>query len=431
MDRDFPIGRPRRTVPPRAVRAVVVAGLALCVAGGALSPAQADREDWLEERQQAIGKQIYGQRHELEETSERLQAATAVLRSAQVRLATARDKLAQTLGQLAAAEQLDRQMRLALAEAEQRLAEAEARLAAAQSEVTETQDEIEQFAVQAYTSGDPGLMSVDAVINGDSSESFPMMMSSAESVVSAQTAALDDLDAERILVTLHEEQVQEIRDEVAVKRREAAENLERKRDLARSARQKRRAVNQLVDERRDAREDARKARQHDLRILRGMERERDRVADMLSAIRMAKVPTAAATTSSGKGFLSYPIPGAYVTSPYGMRLHPILGYVKLHDGTDFGAGCGTPILAPANGKVVAQYYNAGYGNRVIIAHGVVNGRALATAFNHMSAYSTRVGERVTRGEVIGYVGTTGYSTGCHLHFMTFENGQTVNPTGWL
>jgi len=428
VDRDFPIGRPRRTAPPRAVRAVVVAGLALCVAGGALSPAQADREDWLEERQQAIGKQIYGQRHELEETSERLQAATAVLRSAQVRLATARDELAQTLGQLAAAEQLDREMRRALADAEQRLAEAEAELAAAHAEVTDTQDEIEQFAVQAYTSGDPGLMSVDAVINGDSSETFPMMMSSAESVVSAQTAALDDLDAERILVTLHEKQVQEIRDEVAVKRQEAAENLERKQDLARSAREKRRAVNGLVDERRDAAQEARRAKQQDLRILQKMERERDRVADLLANIRMASLGS---TTATGSGFLSYPVPGAYITSPYGMRMHPILGYVKLHDGIDFGAGCGTPILAPANGKVVAQYYNAGYGNRVIIAHGVVNGRPLATAINHMSAYSTNVGERVTRGEVIGYVGTTGYSTGCHLHFMVFENGQTVNPAGWL
>jgi len=398
------------------------------VAGGALSPAQADREDWLEERQQAIGKQIYGQRHELEETSERLQAATAVLRSAQVRLATARDELAQTLGQLAAAEQLDREMRRALADAEQRLAEAEAELAAAHAEVTDTQDEIEQFAVQAYTSGDPGLMSVDAVINGDSSETFPMMMSSAESVVSAQTAALDDLDAERILVTLHEKQVQEIRDEVAVKRQEAAENLERKQDLARSAREKRRAVNGLVDERRDAAQEARRAKQQDLRILQKMERERDRVADLLANIRMASLGS---TTATGSGFLSYPVPGAYITSPYGMRMHPILGYVKLHDGIDFGAGCGTPILAPANGKVVAQYYNAGYGNRVIIAHGVVNGRPLATAINHMSAYSTNVGERVTRGEVIGYVGTTGYSTGCHLHFMVFENGQTVNPAGWL
>ena len=429
MDRDFPIGRPRRTAPPRAVRAVVVAGLALCVAGGALSPAQADREDWLEERQQALGKQIYGQRHELEETSERLQAATAVLRSAQVRLATARDELAQTLGQLAAAEQLDREMRRALADAEQRLAAAEAELAAAQAEVTESQDEIEQFAVQAYTSGDPGLMSVDAVINGDTSETFPMMMSSAESVVSAQTAALDDLDAERILVTLHEEQVQEIRDEVAVKRQEAAENLERKQDLARSAREKRRAVQALVDEHRVARQEAHDAKRHELRILQEMERERDRVSDLLTAVRMAALATT--STASGSGFLSHPTPGAYVTSPYGMRRHPILGYVKLHDGIDFGAGCGTPILAPANGKVVAQYYNSGYGNRVIIAHGVVNGRPLATSINHLSAYSTSQGETVTRGEVIGYVGSTGYSTGCHLHFMVFENGQTVDPAGWL
>ncbi len=67
----------------------------------------------------------------------------------------------------------------------------------------------------------------------------------------------------------------------------------------------------------------------------------------------------------------------------------------------------------------------------MVDHGLHRGVGLGTAYNHLSAYATSVGEEVARGEVIGYVGNTGYSTGCHLHFMVFENGATVNPMGWL
>jgi murein DD-endopeptidase MepM/ murein hydrolase activator NlpD len=109
-----------------------------------------------------------------------------------------------------------------------------------------------------------------------------------------------------------------------------------------------------------------------------------------------------------------------------MRLHPILHIWKLHDGTDFGAGCGTPIRAAASGTVTEAYYNGGYGNRLFIDHG-----ALTTSYNHMSGYAVRVGQHVTQGQVIGYVGNTGYSTGCHLHFMLWVNGTMVNPANYL
>ena len=103
----------------------------------------------------------------------------------------------------------------------------------------------------------------------------------------------------------------------------------------------------------------------------------------------------------------------------------------MHDGTDFGAPCGTPIRAAAGGTVLATFHNAGYGNRIIMDNGYQRGVGLATTYNHLSDSSASVGERVTRGEIIGYVGTTGASTGCHLHFMVLENGATVDPMTWL
>lgn len=131
------------------------------------------------------------------------------------------------------------------------------------------------------------------------------------------------------------------------------------------------------------------------------------------------------------GVLSWPVTDTYVTSPYGMRMHPILHIWELHDGTDFHATCGTPVYAAADGRVTSEYFNAGYGNRLMIDHGFVDGVSLWTSYNHLTSFVATTGESVSRGQLIAYSGTTGYSTGCHLHFMVYVNGNTVDPMGWL
>lgn len=132
--------------------------------------------------------------------------------------------------------------------------------------------------------------------------------------------------------------------------------------------------------------------------------------------------------SSGS-YLSDPV-NARISSSFGYRIHPILGYRKLHAGTDFAASCGTPVRAAADGRVVSAGWGGGYGNLVVIAHGIVDGDSLATAYAHLSEYEVRSGS-VSRGDVIGYIGTTGSSTGCHLHFETRVNGTAVDAMGYL
>ena len=110
-----------------------------------------------------------------------------------------------------------------------------------------------------------------------------------------------------------------------------------------------------------------------------------------------------------------------------MRLHPVRKVWKLHDGTDYGASCNTPLRAAADGVVTERYYNAGYGNRLMIDHGRINGKFMTTGYNHATHYTVKVGQRVKQGDVIGYVGSTGYSTGCHLHLMVWVNGKVTNP----
>jgi murein DD-endopeptidase MepM/ murein hydrolase activator NlpD len=119
-----------------------------------------------------------------------------------------------------------------------------------------------------------------------------------------------------------------------------------------------------------------------------------------------------------------PVPGRQ-TSSYGMRRHPILGYSRMHRGIDFKASYGTPIYAVTDGTVSVAGRNGGHGNYVKLSH---NG-GLQTGYSHMSRIAVSRGERVRRGQVIGYVGSTGLSTGPHLHYEMYRGGANVNPTG--
>ena len=137
------------------------------------------------------------------------------------------------------------------------------------------------------------------------------------------------------------------------------------------------------------------------------------------------------TGSLVKGFLSPPTSVPYITSSYGWRIHPICGYGRLHAGTDFRAYCGTPILAAADGQVEWATYRYGFGNQVMLDHGVVSGKVLFTSYNHFSSFAVSTGQNVKRGQVVGYSGTTGTSTACHLHFEVYVNGSTVDPMKYV
>jgi murein DD-endopeptidase MepM/ murein hydrolase activator NlpD len=133
--------------------------------------------------------------------------------------------------------------------------------------------------------------------------------------------------------------------------------------------------------------------------------------------------------ADGKGarrfLMKTPINGARLSSGYGMRRHPILGYSRMHRGTDFAAPTGTPILAAGDGTIVRAGPFSSFGNYIRIRH--ANG--YETAYAHMSRFARgmRAGARVRQGQVIGYVGTTGRSTGPHLHYEVMRRGQQVNP----
>lgn len=130
----------------------------------------------------------------------------------------------------------------------------------------------------------------------------------------------------------------------------------------------------------------------------------------------------AAGVSENRGVMRMPVIGR-LTSSFGLRQHPILGFSRMHQGMDFGAPTGTPIVAATDGVVSFSGWHGGHGNYVKLSHS--NG--IATGYGHMSRILARAGSRVSQGQVIGYVGSTGISTGPHLHYEVFRNNVAINP----
>ena len=175
---------------------------------------------------------------------------------------------------------------------------------------------------------------------------------------------------------------------------------------------------------------ARSSKQQDLAATKQQEKEWVGEASSLSSVSAQLASQiAGAQSSAASGGSSAPPSssgliwpcGGPITSPFGMR------WGSLHPGIDIGASSGTPIKAAASGVVLTAGYNGGYGNLVVLD----NGNGIATAYAHQSQIAVSVGQTVSQGQVIGYVGSTGFSTGPHLHFEVRVNGSPVDPMGYL
>ncbi|MDX2548518.1 M23 family metallopeptidase [Streptomyces sp. WI04-05B] len=129
--------------------------------------------------------------------------------------------------------------------------------------------------------------------------------------------------------------------------------------------------------------------------------------------------------------LAAPVSTLVVTSPYGSRQHPLTGVTKLHTGVDFGAPQGAEVHAARQGRVVFAAMTRAYGNRVVIDHGTIEGKRLETTYSHLSVLGVTAGQAVSAGDVIGRVGSTGLSTGPHLHFEVIYDGYYADPQPWL
>jgi murein DD-endopeptidase MepM/ murein hydrolase activator NlpD len=422
-----------RSFPGASRRRLAVASLAGAVTLGvvAVPLAQANDDD-LKDRHHQVQQQVEHAQDDLEHASKEAQRAGARLAAAQAQLTSAKAELAGVRRQLAVARERDAASKAKLAAAEARLVTARADLAAGRAAAVAQREEVTESVVGIYEQGDPQLLAFTALVNADSLEDLTTRAAAEDAIVSSETDMYADLKAAEAQLKDQEQEVQDATEEAEVQRRAAAVNLATTESLVEQTQAATRRVLDLVATSRDARQQAIAARAHDAAVLRQLKEREARIKQqILAAARRAAAQHQSHTyNGASNGFLDYPVNGP-VTSPFGYRIHPIYGYWGLHNGTDFGAGCGTPLHASAAGTVVETYYDDVYGNRLYLNVGTVNGANLTLVYNHLSGYKVGEGDRVARGDVVGYVGETGWATGCHLHFITMRDGVPVDPMGYL
>lgn len=425
---------------PRAIRPGTSRRLTAVVAAGALllsalsAPLAFAKDDDLKDKQKDVKKSIKAAKGDLHEASRATAAAAAQLREAQVQLDAAQQKLAQTRGQLVVAQDRDRKMQAKLDAAIKALERARTELLRGEQDVAVQRVAVGEIVASVYEQGDPELIGLASILDSEDPGDMTRSLATNESMVAAETNQLDELHASEVLLTVQEAKVEQQKGVVEVQRQAAAENLKLMEALEAQAEAEEASVQAMVGQRATALRQAKAAKAADRRVLVGLRAQESRIAEELRQRALAAARAAARSGKQGArsagGYLSYPVNG-YVTSPYGYRHHPIYGYYSLHNGTDFGAGCGSPLYASANGRVMEHGYDGVYGNYLILDHGYQAGVGLASRYNHATHYVVSSGERVRRGEIVGYVGSTGWSTGCHLHFSVLANGGFVDPMNWL
>jgi murein DD-endopeptidase MepM/ murein hydrolase activator NlpD len=409
------------------IRRVLTAALASAALVVGISPfAMADDPAARKQQVDASLAQLKGA---MAETTQDVADAAAKLQAVQADLDAAQQALSTAQGQLAAAKAEDARLAEALVAAKADEGRAEAELAGVQTAIATSRDRMASMATAAYQGQLSGLGQMSIALDADSPAQFVDRMQGIESVLRSQSATIATLADSRAAVASSEAHLQAVRERTADLRQQAADNLVTQTKLEAAARDAAAAVAAKRAEQASILASAQSALAAEQKQYEALTAERKKLEAELAA-RAAAAARAKSSQVMSSGVLYRPVLGP-ITSPYGMRVHPITHIYKLHDGTDFGAGCGTAIRAAASGRVLRTAYSFGYGNQTVIEHGVLNGKSIATSYSHQSRFGVHPGQYVTRGQVIGYVGATGYATGCHLHFMVYVNGHTVDPMTYL
>ncbi len=412
-------------------RVATVATVGALAAGVVTSPlAHAADVRHLRHQQSQAQHSLAHAKSALDESGSRTRHAYAALArwKAAYRVATHDFEVARAKVQAAEARLAEIQKQLVAAKA--RLASAEADLARSTQAVGDQKDQLVHTVTTIYEGGDPQLVGFLSLMNSQTPADLVSANDNNNVVLTSQDQALDNLTAAQVLMKVQTDRLAAARDAVATKQAEAQHNLALKRTYSAQALDAKARVAASVKARHQAWEQARAARAHDRKVWLASRAQADRIHRLLLAEIAREQRRGGGYKGSTQGLLMRPVNGP-ITSPYGYRINPVMGYYGLHDGDDFAAACGTPIWSAGNGTILSQYYSSVWGNRLFINLGLINGKNVTVIYNHLSAYRSSVGERVSRGQVVGLIGTTGWSTGCHTHFTVMVNGVAVDPAPWI
>lgn len=386
----------------------------------------AHANDPLSHRQHQVQKQLRSAQAVFDDASATLASARGALTRAQRQLDAANATLARTRSALAIAVKKDDLMRARLATAQSQLKTAQAAVTAAQAQVAQQRDAIGLFAAQTFQQGDPQLMQIITVLQSGSAGEISGRLGVIDSVAQKQSSLLAQYRQEVATLAATESSVAAATDAVAEQQQATAAAVEARQALETAAAAQQKTVAHLVARRAAARARAARIMRKDRAKLIALKRQDAAIkAEILARKRHDRN-----RSWRGGGMLLRPVDGP-ITSPFGWRLHPIWHTWGLHDGDDFAANCGSPQFAADSGTVISEYYSDVWGHRLFIDLGNINGHNYTVIHNHLRGYAVRVGQHVRRGQVVAYTGTTGWSTGCHLHFTVLRDGVAVNPAQYF
>ncbi len=406
---------------------VTAIAVIVAVAGLAVPIAHADDRDDLEDKQDQVRGQISDVKGDIHEASQKVAKIARELKAAQKQLTAAQSRLSAVQTDLGRARAAAAELANKLVLAEEKLRLAKIDLEQARAEVA-VQRLASRDAIIVMGTGDDARMALlNSYMNSGSIEDVLVSQTAYDLVTGRQNQALVALEAAEAAMEQRKIEVAAARNEVARAKKSADENVATIAVLVDQAATTALQVRSLVVKTNGARLAVVRARAADRAALARLQKREARIKAEI--IRLSRQQGGSYNGDTG-GFLAKPGPGP-VTSPYGYRIHPIYGYYGLHNGIDFGTGCGAPLVAGESGTVINRYYDEVYGNRLYVAIGRVNGAAMTLIYNHLSSYSVGKGAKVRRGQVVGYSGSTGWSTGCHLHFTVLRNGETVDPARYL
>ena len=367
-----------------------------------------------------IDKQVAEASEALTEASAAVVAAAESLKDAQAKLPAARETMTLATAKETEAAGVYRTAAGELVSAKLAYATALSKVTSKEAEISQLQKKVDQFARSVYQQGPTSQWEI--ILESTSPSDLTVRLQNIKAVSLSTSKSLDNLLGAKEQLVSDAAAAEDVRLEMQRVADIASQALIDAQNAADKAAAAKVEVDKLVKQEASA-----------LKIAEDDKAEVQKQYDELRAeqLRIAALAKAAGTQGpvdpQATGPLSWPLPGRAAGGSVGWRIHPVYKYKSCHTGVDSGAPSGTPIRAAASGVVLSTTVSRAYGNMTLIDHG----DGMVTMYAHQSQFGVSPGQAVGNQDVIGYVGSTGFSTGPHLHFEVHLNGVPYNPMGWF
>ncbi len=407
------------------LRVLLTAVAVLGLLAGSGAPATADNN--LQDQRSKVRKAMAQTKSDIKQAKDDVEEASASLEESEQKLAKARQELSYVKGKLKQAREKDAAVARKLKQAEADLVAAEAAVVQGEADLEAQKALIATIVTSTYQQQN-NLVELKVLLDSSSVQEISDRAQFTENVFGSIAQEMKRLEELQLQLEAAKAAREQKRAEVAEQRRQSKALVAEIKELADDAAAREARVKRLVAENTRLRDTALGELEATREQYEKLEKQEAKITKKI----LAEIAKSKHLKVNSKGFIR-PIK-AKPGSPFGMRYHPILHYRRMHWGLDFGAKCGTPLYAMADGKV-AQVLKAsqsnGLGNWTVINYGKYKGSNIASGYAHQSRIVVKAGQAVTQGQIVGYVGSTGLSTGCHLHLQIYKNGTRVNPANYI